>query len=63
MNQCVNHPDRLTNVVCGSCQSYYCPECLTEKDNKFICSDCDSKKTGIFKKIVNGILEFFSHFA
>jgi hypothetical protein len=38
--QCFNHPGREAIVRCPSCGRDYCRECVTEHDDRYLCSNC-----------------------
>ena len=38
--QCCNHPGREAIVRCPSCRRDYCRECVTEHDDRYLCSAC-----------------------
>jgi hypothetical protein len=38
--QCFNHPGREAIVRCPSCHRDYCRECVTEHDDRYLCSAC-----------------------
>ena len=38
--QCFNHPGREAIVRCPSCRRDYCRECVTEHDDRYLCSAC-----------------------
>jgi hypothetical protein len=38
--QCFNHPGREAIVRCPSCLRDYCRECVTEHDDRYLCSAC-----------------------
>jgi hypothetical protein len=38
--QCFNHPGREAIVRCPSCYRDYCRECVTEHDDRYLCSAC-----------------------
>ena len=38
--QCFNHPGREAIVRCPSCRRDYCRECVTEHDDRYLCSSC-----------------------
>src|SRR5579863_9940569 len=38
--QCFNHPGREAVVRCPGCQRDYCRECVTEHDDRYLCSAC-----------------------
>lgn len=47
--RCLLHMDREAAVRCPVCHEYFCRECVTEHDNRFVCASClrelPSKKT------------------
>jgi hypothetical protein len=48
--RCLIHPDREAAVRCPSCQQFFCRECVTEHDQRFLCASClrelSTRKTG-----------------
>lgn len=38
--QCFNHPGREAVVRCPGCHRDYCRECVTEHDDRYLCSAC-----------------------
>lgn len=38
--QCFHHPGREAVVRCPSCRRDYCRECVTEHDDRYLCSAC-----------------------
>jgi hypothetical protein len=38
--RCLLHLDREAAVRCPVCQQYFCRECVTEHDNRFVCASC-----------------------
>jgi hypothetical protein len=38
--QCFNHPGREAGVRCPACHRDYCRECVTEHDDRYLCSGC-----------------------
>jgi hypothetical protein len=38
--QCFNHPGREAIVRCPGCDRDYCRECITEHDDRYLCSAC-----------------------
>ena len=41
--RCFNHVRREAAARCLECQRYYCRECVTEHDDRVICSGCLEK--------------------
>lgn len=41
--RCYNHSEREAVGLCRECGSFYCRECITEHDDRLICSDCLKK--------------------
>lgn len=39
-SRCLNHPGREAAVRCPSCQRYFCRECVTEHEGRYVCSAC-----------------------
>jgi hypothetical protein len=37
---CFQHPGREAVVRCPSCRRFYCRECVTEHDDRMLCSIC-----------------------
>ena len=40
LQRCLIHADREAVVRCPSCGNYFCRECITEHEQKFLCSSC-----------------------
>ncbi len=40
LQKCLVHADREAVVRCPSCGNYFCRECITEHEQKFLCSNC-----------------------
>jgi hypothetical protein len=40
LQRCQVHAERQAVVRCPSCGSYFCRECVTEHEQKFLCSSC-----------------------
>lgn len=40
LQKCKRHASREAVARCPSCQGFFCRECVTEHDDKVICSDC-----------------------
>jgi hypothetical protein len=38
--RCLIHPEREAIARCPACANYYCRECVTEHEGKFLCSNC-----------------------
>jgi hypothetical protein len=45
LQRCLIHADREAVVRCPSCGHYFCRECITEHDQKFLCSSCLQRVT------------------
>jgi hypothetical protein len=45
LQRCLIHADREAAVRCPSCGDYFCRECVTEHEQKFLCSRCLVRKT------------------
>jgi hypothetical protein len=66
---CYHHADREAVVRCPACRRFYCRECVTEHDDRMLCSSClaqlaaaaSAKGRGRFRRLVvplQGILGF-----
>jgi hypothetical protein len=44
LQKCANHPGREAAVRCPGCAGYYCRECVTEHEGKFLCSSCIQRR-------------------
>ena len=40
LQRCVIHADRKAIARCPSCANYFCRECVTEHEGRFLCSNC-----------------------
>ncbi|MBD3420648.1 MAG: rhomboid family protein [Chitinivibrionales bacterium] len=38
--KCHNHAHREAAAMCPECKGYFCKECVTEHDGKFMCTQC-----------------------
>jgi hypothetical protein len=47
---CHHHPQREAVVRCPECRHYFCRECVTEHDDRMLCSDCLARMTGKRRK-------------
>lgn len=45
--RCYHHRRREAVVRCPECGRYFCRECVTEHDQRMLCSTCLSKTEGI----------------
>ena len=43
--RCHHHPVREAVARCPECRQYFCRECITEHDDRVICSSCLKKLT------------------
>ncbi len=43
--RCLHHPTREAVARCPECGQFYCRECITEHDDRVICSSCLRKHT------------------
>ena len=50
LQRCKRHAQREAVARCPECKGFFCRECVTEHDDKVICSDCLLKLTGKSKK-------------
>lgn len=37
---CALHPHRVAAARCPSCRHFFCAECVTEHDGRFLCATC-----------------------
>jgi hypothetical protein len=42
---CCNHPQREAVVRCPECRRFFCRECVTEHDDRMLCSPCLGRLT------------------
>jgi hypothetical protein len=47
LQRCSIHQDREAVVRCPGCSGYFCRECVTEHEGKFLCSSCLERKRGV----------------
>jgi hypothetical protein len=47
LQRCSIHRDREAVVRCPGCSGYFCRECVTEHEGKFLCSSCLRRKSGL----------------
>ena len=47
---CFHHPQREAVVRCPECRRYYCRECVTEHDDRMLCSSCLARLAGQGRK-------------
>jgi hypothetical protein len=40
LQRCLTHSDRAAVARCPACGHYFCRECVTEHEGKFLCSNC-----------------------
>jgi hypothetical protein len=40
LQRCLIHADREAIARCPSCANYFCRECVTEHEGRFLCSNC-----------------------
>ncbi len=43
--RCMIHGDREAVARCPACANYFCRECVTEHEGKFLCSHCLQRKS------------------
>lgn len=44
--RCFNHATREAAALCLECGRFYCRECVTEHDDRVVCSGCLTKLAG-----------------
>ena len=47
---CPNHPSRQATELCTVCKQAFCKQCMTEKDGKAVCLNCDQKMSNTLGK-------------
>jgi hypothetical protein len=45
LQRCAIHPDRKAIARCPSCANYFCRECVTEHEGRFLCSNCLQRRS------------------
>ena len=40
LTRCFNHHHREASAKCPACSKFYCRECVTEHDEKILCTSC-----------------------
>ena len=48
--RCLHHSSREAVARCPECGQYFCRECITEHDDRVICSSCLRKLTATVEK-------------
>ena len=48
--RCFNHESREAVARCPECSRYFCRECVTEHDDRVMCSGCLKKQVSDFKE-------------
>jgi hypothetical protein len=43
---CYHHPHREAVVRCPGCQRFFCRECVTEHEDRMLCSNCLAQISG-----------------
>jgi hypothetical protein len=43
--RCLNHPAREAAARCPVCASFFCKECVTEHEDRVLCSSCLRRET------------------
>jgi hypothetical protein len=43
--RCLIHADREAVARCPACANFFCRECVTEHEGKFLCSNCLQRKS------------------
>jgi hypothetical protein len=55
---CYNHGDREAVVLCPVCRQFFCRECVTEHDDRMLCSACLGRLT---RATGNGMRRWLRH--
>ena len=50
--RCYHHHQREAVVCCPECRRFFCRECVTEHDERMLCSNCLSRLAGKDRKPV-----------
>jgi len=45
LQRCLIHADRKAIARCPSCANYFCRECVTEHEGRFLCSNCLQRRS------------------
>jgi hypothetical protein len=45
LQRCSIHVDREAIARCPSCANYFCRECVTEHEGRFLCSNCLQRRS------------------
>jgi hypothetical protein len=45
LQRCFIHVDREAIARCPSCANYFCRECVTEHEGRFLCSNCLQRRS------------------
>lgn len=45
LQTCAIHADRKAIARCPSCANYFCRECVTEHEGRFLCSNCLQRRS------------------
>ena len=45
LQKCAIHADRKAIARCPSCANYFCRECVTEHEGRFLCSNCLQRRS------------------
>jgi hypothetical protein len=45
LQRCLIHADRKAVARCPSCANYFCRECVTEHEGRFLCSNCLQRRS------------------
>jgi len=44
--KCLNHSDREAAALCLECRQFFCRECVTEHEDRVVCTRCLKKLAG-----------------
>jgi len=56
---CRLHPGRAASYRCRGCGGFFCPECVTEHDNRYTCAACLARQGGAAEPPKRGGLAWF----
>ena len=51
LQRCLIHPDRKAIARCPACTNYFCRECITEHEGRFLCSNCLQRRSNPIESV------------
>ena len=55
--RCYNHGQREAVARCLECERFFCRECVTEHENRVVCSDCLSMLAGESSETIHSFMQ------